>query len=335
MSLPVQDKCVHCNLSLSSNLSANAPSHPLSSCSSSSFTSSCSTSLPSVLLSSLSRSPRPSFFFLSHPPTSHLAIPLPAARGVDRRWLSLISFAPPSGSLTHSIHTEGWGGGKWRSWWNPQRSAWTHLSFLGSQQTSGLMSHWIITVCGIVCDTLWIFIYGHPKHVFLPSLLMNHFDVMWDVLRARLTVEITGSIPVRQNNSQLHDLRWCWAVLNKKYLIDASTGKALKESVFFFFTVLVLMNFMCMLLYTFTFHMVRYCLSKNNGSNQCWHLSDTNMIISWQFHKTQRQKYFGAVTAQQIFFVFPIKLYQGLTIAVADQKILLKFYSKKKKPRTG
>lgn len=74
---------------------------------------------------------------------------------------------------------------------------------------------------------------------------------------------------------------------------------------------------------------------KNNGSNQCWHLSDTNMIISWQFHKTQRQKYFGAVTAQQIFFVFPIKLYQGLTIAVADQKILLKFYSKKKKPRTG
>lgn len=55
--------CVHCNLSLSSNLSANAPSHPLSSCSSSSFTSSCSTSLPSVLLSSLSRSPRPSFFF--------------------------------------------------------------------------------------------------------------------------------------------------------------------------------------------------------------------------------------------------------------------------------
>ena len=61
-------QCVHCNLSLSSNLSANAPSHPLSSCSSSSFTSSCSTSLPSVLLSSLSRSPRPSFFFSPPPP---------------------------------------------------------------------------------------------------------------------------------------------------------------------------------------------------------------------------------------------------------------------------
>lgn len=72
-------QCVHCNLSLSSNLSANAPSHPLSSCSSSSFTSSCSTSLPSVLLSSLSRSPRPSVFFLFcfFSPPSHLAVPLP------------------------------------------------------------------------------------------------------------------------------------------------------------------------------------------------------------------------------------------------------------------
>lgn len=115
-----------------------------------------------------------------------------------------------------------------------------------------------------VRDCMWhplnIYIWA-PKHLFLPSLQMNHFDVMWDVLRARLTVEITGSIPVRQNNSQLHDLRWCWAVLNKKYLIDASTGKALKESVVFF-TVLVLMNFMCMLLYTFTFHMVRLSFKK-------------------------------------------------------------------------
>lgn len=84
MSLPVQDKCVHCNLSLSSNLSANAPSHPLSSCSSSSFTSSCSTSLPSVLLSSLSRSPRPSFFFLS-PPPPHLSPRHSSPRGTWSR----------------------------------------------------------------------------------------------------------------------------------------------------------------------------------------------------------------------------------------------------------
>ena len=195
-------QCVHCNLSLSSNLSANAPSHPLSSCSSSSFTSSCSTSLPSVLLSSLSRSPRPSFFFLLFFFLPPLTSPFlsPAARGADRRWLSLISFAPPSGSLTHSIHTEGWGGGEWRSWWNPAPSVNTPLL---SWQSANIWAHESLNYYS-VWDCMWhplsIYIWA-PKHVFLPSLLMNHFDIMWDVLRACLTVEITGSILVRQNNS--------------------------------------------------------------------------------------------------------------------------------------
>ena len=160
-------QCVHCNLSLSSNLSANAPSHPLSSCSSSSFTSSCSTSLPSVLLSSLSRSPRPSVFFLFFffsPLSPRRSSPPRHVEPTGGDWVSsrlLPPQAPWHTASTQRAEVAASGGAD-----ETQRPAWTHLSFLGSQRTSGLMSHWIITVCGIVCDTLWVFIYGHPNMCF-------------------------------------------------------------------------------------------------------------------------------------------------------------------------
>lgn len=63
----------------------------------------------------------------------------------------------------------------------------TQLSFFGSQLTSGLMNHWIIALCGDVCESLWVCIYEHWSmcfYLFLSHFIINHLDIMW-VLRAQ------------------------------------------------------------------------------------------------------------------------------------------------------
>lgn len=173
---------MHCNLSLNSNLSER----PVSPCLLFFFYS----PYPAVLLSSLFQHfassspvftltvPSPFIFplspYSSAPPTTATTA---TTHGVNQQHLSLISFAPPSGFLTHSIHI-GAEGRQVGSWWN------SHLSFLGSQLTSGPMNHWMITVCGNVCGSLLSMYIRALKHafLFLSHFPINHLDVMCGVL---------------------------------------------------------------------------------------------------------------------------------------------------------
>lgn len=132
--------------------------------------------LPLLLLPSLSPSPRPLFS------PAHLAPPLPAAHGVDRQCLSLISFAPPSGFLTHSIHIGAEGRQK-ASWWNPPPCVNTPLL---SWQSANICAHEslnyyvrvnvhasafeCVSVSTRACVSICVFL-----------LLINHLDIMWEL----------------------------------------------------------------------------------------------------------------------------------------------------------
>lgn len=159
-------ECAHCNLSLSSNLRT-----PCLTC--------CPLPLflsphPAVPFSSLYH------HFTSSPPSTPSPFSLcltlfllsHSAHEVNQQHLGLISLAPPSGFLTHSIYM-------------------MKLDAL----LSWLMNHWIITVCGNVCEPLWVCTVSTSTEacvsicVFLPFLwiIWAWCEVFWD--------STTGSIP--------------------------------------------------------------------------------------------------------------------------------------------